>query len=368
VSNTDEEMELKVALGIQLRIFDPQLCDSIDADWLKNAVAPVGITAGEVDGLINDGIVRRWKSPKGAEGFLIYSERQVRVAKALRDSGRYTTAELRHVFGDWNVMIEVCQADVLAYDDFDICDYEHFRRRSASDAKFFEEQLCRNSMAELPWMGEEQRERTYKQFAYWDRWHKITSSHEDQELEYKQRLGWRKALAHLRFIDEWTRMSSADNPGKLLDRGFSSEVTFDGHTESGAGTEFHDLNWSSTLQRFKETINEGHDFPLRTPAFTITRNGIIFAALPTPEELAGWEATYRLSELRRLLEKWGSSLWECDLAASGRAECAECRTPFQRTKASRKFCSDVCRNRSKARRYRENNPGKVDAARARYYK
>ena len=359
--------DLDLALGVQLRVFDPQMCDHVDLAWLKNAVECAGIPAAEVDSLVTDGIVCRWKSPKGKEGFLIYSERQVRVAKALRDSGRYTTEELRHFFADWNIQIEICQQDILTYDRFDISDYEHFQRRSAEEAAHCKWQRDRLAAGEADWMEEHQRKTTNEQFSYWTKWNRVVTSREDEELSHQTRLNWRRALAHLRWVDEFTRAMGVDNVGKLLERGFSSEVTFNGHKESGEGTEFYKLSWAQTLERFKETINEGHDFPLRMPDFTITRQGIVFSNFPTPNEVKGLEETYHLDQLRKLLAKWGTSLWECDLAASGRAECAECRKPFERTKASRKYCSEICRNRSKARRYRENNPEKVDAARARYY-
>jgi hypothetical protein len=370
--NTTEETftaptDLDLALGLEFRIFDPQLCESIDLAWLKGAVERHGITADEVESLVADGIVRRWKSPKGIEGFLLYSERQVRVARALRDTGNYTTAELLHLFEDWNVMIEICIAEHLAYDDFDIDNYEHFRRRSAQDAAHFEDELRLIEEGQAEWMDDRQKEDTRKQFDFWRNWHRLVTSCSDEELEHKHRLGWRKALAHQRWVDELTRMSSGDDQGKLLERGYSSEVTFNGCTYSGDGTEFTHLNWPTTLQRFKDTINEGHDFPLRTPDFSITRKGIVFASFPTPDKLTELQETYKLDELRRLLEKWGAKLWECDLAASGRAECPGCRKPFERTKATRKFCGDACRNKAKARKYRENNPEKVDAARARYY-
>jgi hypothetical protein len=359
--------DLDLALGVQLRIFDPQLCDSIDLDWLKNSVADRGVSADEVESFVADGIVRRWRSPNGIEGFLLYSERQVRVAKALQDTGRYKKAELLHFFEDWNVMLEICMIEHLAYDSFDISDYEHFRRRSAQDAAHFKSELDLIDIGEAEWMGEHQKEQARQQFDFWTRWHERVTVCEDEELSHKNRLGWRKALAHQRWVDEFVRTSTGDNVGKLLERGYSSEVTFNGYTESEAGTEFTHLSWRMTLQRFKDTINEGHDFPLRTPDFSITRGGIVFSSFPTPEKLAELQETYKLDELRGLLDEWGAKLWECDLAASGRAECPACGKPFERTKASRKFCGDTCRNRAKARKYRENNPEKVDAARARYY-
>lgn len=112
LSTQEEQLDPSTDISAQLRLFDPQLCEQLDLNWLKGVVEAYGVTGAEVDRLADDGILRRWKSPSGFEGFLIYSERQVLVAKSLRDSGRYSTAELRHCFEDWNVQIELCQTDI----------------------------------------------------------------------------------------------------------------------------------------------------------------------------------------------------------------------------------------------------------------
>jgi hypothetical protein len=145
-------------------------------------------------------------------------------------------------------------------------------------------------------------------------------------------------------------------------------VTFNGSHWEGGQTTLTNLNWASTLDRFKETINEGHGFPLRTPDFDISDKGITFLCNPSPAEYQALFQRYRLDELFQLLEKRGAAFWRCDLQASGRGVCAECGMPFERTTTSRKYCSDRCSSRAKSRRWREANPERAREAQARYYR
>ena len=85
---------------LQLWMFDTQFCESLQEDWLAAAADSSGITRVELDWMISEGLLRRWTSPAGKEGFLIYTEKQALVAKKLHDSGRYPIEELRHIFSD----------------------------------------------------------------------------------------------------------------------------------------------------------------------------------------------------------------------------------------------------------------------------
>jgi hypothetical protein len=115
---------------LQLWMFDIQFCENLQEDWLAAAVESCGVTRAELDWMISEGLLRRWKSPKGKEGFLIYTEYQAVTAKKLRDTGRYPIEELRHIFSDWNSYLEGAVTEVPAYDSLDVDDYEHFRRRA----------------------------------------------------------------------------------------------------------------------------------------------------------------------------------------------------------------------------------------------
>src|SRR5260370_4892 len=122
---------------LQFRLFDPQLCGGIQDDWLAYAVESNGVMRAELDAMIADGLLKRWKDNVGVEGFLLYAEQQARMAKKLQATGRYSLAELQHIFGEWNSYLEMLACDDFAYDNVEIDDYENFRRRTRDMADFF---------------------------------------------------------------------------------------------------------------------------------------------------------------------------------------------------------------------------------------
>jgi hypothetical protein len=50
--------------------------------------------------MIDGKLLRRWKDGAGCEGFLLYTEEQARLAKEMRATGRYSDAELQHIFNE----------------------------------------------------------------------------------------------------------------------------------------------------------------------------------------------------------------------------------------------------------------------------
>lgn len=128
---------------LQLRLFDPQVCGELQADWLAYAVESHGITRAELDAMIAGKLLRLRKDGAGREGFLLYTEQQARLANKLQESGRYSEAELQHIFSDWNEFLEVLSVDDLAYDDMSVDDYESFRRRTREMTDFFANDIAR---------------------------------------------------------------------------------------------------------------------------------------------------------------------------------------------------------------------------------
>src|ERR1035441_6719453 len=126
---------------LDLRLFDVQLCENLQIDWLAGAVAHSGIDRAALDTLIRDGLVRTWKDAKGAEGYILYSEKLAQQAHKIRQAGRHTPEELQHIFADWHNLLDIFTVDELAYDSLDIDDYEHFRRRAAEMVQLFSDHL-----------------------------------------------------------------------------------------------------------------------------------------------------------------------------------------------------------------------------------
>jgi hypothetical protein len=130
VFNLFEAAGLDKRASLEHRLFDPQICGEIQEDFLVNAVEHHGISGSELKSMIAGKLLRHCKNKAGREGFLLYAEQQARVAKKLQATGRYSVAELQHILAGWNDFLEILSADVFAYEDMDVDNYEHFRRRS----------------------------------------------------------------------------------------------------------------------------------------------------------------------------------------------------------------------------------------------
>jgi hypothetical protein len=237
--------------------------------------------------------------------------------------------------------------------------------------QFFEEDLNRTDHEKFPLTPEQiafRKEEAVDRLRMWKWIHNKVAKCLDNELAPKIQKAWRKLLFHLRWTDEWSRIVTAQQFSTQIEQGYSVEISFQGYEWREGVTTLNDINWDLTLKRFKDTRNEGNMFPLRTPDFNVTERGIEFLKMPSTDEYAAMYEKYRLRQLSALLEETGVALWVCDLAASGRGECAECREVFERTSASRKFCSERCRNKAKSRRWREANPERARMAQAKYYK
>lgn len=356
--------------ALQLWMFDVQFCEHFQQDWLAAAVEPYGIKGTELDWMIGEGLLRRWKSPANKEGFLVYTEYQAQMAKKLRDSGRYPIEELRHIFSDWNSYLEFAVMDEPAYDRVDVADYEHFRRRATEMTEMFEEDVDRTDLQALSLPAEQvafQKKEASDKRQMW-RWiQNEVSTHRETELTPEFQRAWPKQLFQLRWVDEWCRLMTAQEFSTQIEQGYSTEVSFLGSHWHDGVTTLSNLNWDLTLKRFKDTRNEGESFPLRTPNFNVTEYGIEFLKTPSPTEYPALHEKYQLARLAELLSEKGDSFWKCDLAASGRGKCVECGEVFERTSASRKFCTDRCRNKARARRWREANPERARMAQAKHY-
>jgi hypothetical protein len=358
---------------LQFRLFDPQICSELQEDWLAQAVEAHGVTRAELKEMIANGLVKRWENGAGASGFLLYSEQQARLAKKLQTGGRHSLPELQHIFNEWNAHLEMLTCDELAYDSYDIDDYEHYRRRAVELADFFAEDLVRMETHGDLWASPEDltrhKERARKQHREWARTRDYLASRSDTELTPQMRQNWRKSLHQIRFADEHARLITANAFVAQIEQGYSPEVVFQGwEIKDFSETTFGRPNWHATLHRFKETRKEGKAFPLRTPDFDLTEKGIELLGTPSPDDYKALHEKYFLGELTALINKRGSSLWVCDLEASGRGACVVCNGIFERTTASRLYCSERCRNRAKSQRYRESDPERARRAQARHYR
>jgi hypothetical protein len=358
---------------LQFRLFDPQICGELGEEWLAGAVEAHGISRAELKGMTANGLVKRWKSKAGESGFLLYSEQQARVAKRLQTTCRHSLLELQHIFNEWNAQLELLSCDDLAYDSYGIDDYEHYRRRAAELADFFAADLVRmetnGGLRVSPEDLARHKGRARKQHRDWARTRDYLASRADTDLTPHMRHNWRKSLHQIRFNDEHARLIMANAIVAQIEQGYSPEVVFRGwEIKDFSETTFTSPNWRATLDRFKETRDEGKAFPLRTPDFNLTEKGLELLSTPSPDDYRALYERYCLDELAKLTSKRGAALWTCDLEASGRGACAVCNGIFERTSTSRRYCSERCRNRAKSQRYRESDPERARRAQARHYR
>ncbi len=357
---------------LQFRLFDPQICGELQDDWLAYAVESHGITRSELGAMITGGLLRRWKDSAGRGGFLLYTEEQARLGKQLQAHGRYSDAELQHIFGEWNEFLETLCVDDFAYDTMEVDDYESWRRRTREMSQFFADDIVRMDDGFCPVPVEQlegHKANARRQYAEWLRNRDYFAVRSDAELKPRLRLDWRKALHEIRYSDEMARIFLAQPFKAQIEQGYSVEIFFRGwETKNFTETTLGSIDWRLSLARFKEARNEGKAFPLRTPDFNLTERGLELLNNPSPEAYKTLHEKYRLDELFTLVAERGPALWQCDASATGRGICLGCNAVFERTTWRRQYCSEPCRKRTKSRRWRESNPDRARQAQAKYYK
>ncbi len=160
----------------------------------------------------------------------------------------------------------------------------------------------------------------------------------------------------------------ADQFEAALVQGYSPEISFGRTSWRPGGVELLDINWKSSLQRFKSARSQGKSFPLRTPEFNLTERGVELLVRPNPEQYGDLHARYRLGELYGLLAEMGADLWEPSPLLANYTVCMECGTPFERAAPKKVYCSERCRKKAKNRRCRERDPERARQWQAKYWK
>jgi len=353
---------------VELRMFDPQFSENLNEQWLAQAAAQYGITAAEIEAWARDGLLRKWPGPNGATNFTLYTEKQAQILKGLFSSPRFSKEEVAHVADEWNSYLEMVREEP-AYDDMNVSDYAHFRRRAGEMVEVFQRKAEYSDVQGNPLGDErlaeivaEQREK----LSQWELIRDLVASRSEAELPEGFQKAWKKVLFRLRFVDEVIRLQEAQRMVVQVEQGYSPEVEFDGWSQRGAELTLTHLNWHSTLVQWRRSRFEGARFPLRTPEFNLSEHGLELLGRPSPAEYQELFARYRLNDLFRELERMGSDLWEPALA-TGTVACPRCGTPFVRNVASKVYCTDACRARAKSQRYRDRDPERARLNQARYW-
>src|SRR5262249_35954957 len=146
-------------------------------------------------------------------------------------SKRYTVEELRHIMTDWDDYLEAVVMDEPPYDDFQVSDFEHFKRRVKENISHFEfdEERYRERPDYLTPEGyENQKTLVADRLAYWRRVDRVIKGKSEDELSPRLRDAIHRQLFHLRWLDEFVRINMTQQFETAIKEGYSTEVSFDG--------------------------------------------------------------------------------------------------------------------------------------------
>ena len=359
----DTAMEL-TGYPPEIAIFDPQLAGTLSIEWLieRAEVQELG-TPAEVRSMVADGLVRLWKDQNGKQGFVPYSTRQFEVFKNLKATGRYSPSELQDIAESWTDYIEAVIVDEPPYDDRELADFDHFQRRIGENIEFFEfetQQLAEHESTS-------QEEVAKQRLAEWQRIGRVFLGKTEAQLSERLRDAAHRQLFHFRWQDEWTRLIMAQKFEAQILQGYSLHVSFNRMSWEAGETKLLDINWPATLRRVSESRREGRLFPLRTPDFNLTENGVELVRALTPEQYSEMYLRLRMEEMSAALNELGNQIWSPAPAPNGLSTCAECGTSFKREVSKQIYCSSRCRRRAINRRWREKDPERARKCQARYW-
>lgn len=349
---------------IEFRLFDREICAELDFLWLVAEVQGDGVSVERLNEMINSGIIPRWSDSKGNEGFLLYTPEQVKVVKELGDSKRYSAAEIKHIVQKWNEQI-ACTVEAIPYDELGGVDFEVYRGHVEREIKDLRRH--RKSLEAYGTDTDASFQELGKQLAGWERTSEWLSSYEGTELPDKVRDRISRRLFELRYLNELVRISDAVAFRSKTIQGFSPEVFFS-RWEGWIDTfKWIKVDWRITLPEAQRSRAIGCQFPVRTPDFDLTENGLQLRTAITPAQYEELYRKYQLDDLHREAEKIGNELWHPSALASNTDLCVECGTRFQRTVPTRRYCSETCRARAKQQRWRDRDPERARQAIARYW-
>ena len=355
----------------EIALFDPQLAGALNMEWLiERAQIEEGVDRPEVEAMVAEGLVRVWTDAGGVEGFIPYSTRQAGVFKKLKEMGRYDLAELQHIAECWGEYLEAVVIDEPPYDDRNIPDLEHLRRRVAENVAYFEEEIAHGPERSYlePRQALHQFELGKQRLSEWERTARILAGKSDQTLSDALRKAVQRHVWHLRWQDEFVRLTMAQQFETQILQGYSVQVTFNAMSCLDGEMTLSDINWRSTFRRIRDMRREGRVFPLRMPEFNITENGVELLQQLTPDQYAELYGRHRMEEMFRVLDEMGSEIWSPPAPPLGDSICSECTGHFDRQISTQIYCGERCRKRAKNRRWRERDPERARQCQARYWK
>lgn len=354
--------------GVHLGLFDSHVL--VQLDWLA---AQTDTPEHEIRGLVDDGTLPRRTGADGDLGFTIFTEAQIRFIKELRKAQRLTEDEIRHVIWYENQLLEHCWLAVVPYDDHEMPDLEHFKRRIAHEIDEIRELEEFNQSSRGQGLAiVEDMPRTLNRLAeqriQFEKMANVFRDKTEGELTEGQIRFYKKMLYRLRWIDEWTLAHNVTEFEAKIRQGYSPELLFKSWSSDGQGhVEFGEPDWTLTLEAYQDSRSRGKRFPLRTPDFCVSETGLTIGEGTTPDRYSEIFQHYRLDELSKAMANLGQKLWNPAELPSGMERCAACSRVFESDNPKRRYCSEKCRERAKRQRWRTRDPEGARMAQARYW-
>jgi hypothetical protein len=260
----DELYDVTVRNGgtpMQFRLFDVQLCGSLDSVWLRENIVGNEITQAEADWLIAEDLLRVRTNPRGEKGYILYTPYQAEVLKKLIETRRHDVDELRHIMSEWDDYLEAIVMEEPGYDDDQMPDYQHFIRRAHEMLNLFEEREGADDSTIMLKPSETHRAEFVAKAKMWRRICDVVDEKAEDALPAQLRDSLHRQLFHLRWWDEFVRLNMAKQFETAIIQGYGTDVTFDGFSSQGAEVTLGTIDWNSTIRRYQQTRREGKHFP-----------------------------------------------------------------------------------------------------------
>lgn len=350
---------------LEFRQFDREVCSGQDSSWLYEQIKEAGISKEQFDRIIGSEIIPKMSDHDGNVGYVLYAPEQLKTVKELQDSGRYTDLELRHIVDKWNEKIE-WSLEVVPYDELGGVEFETYRKHVDREI----DELQRHIRVWSETSGSDATiQQLEMQLANWGKISEWMKRYEGATPPERVKERVSRSLFRLRFVNELVRTSDACTFRGAVMQGFSPEVVFSQFQTGFGGSDFRAIriNWRSTFSEFQRSRTSGGEFPLRTPEFDVTQEGLRFRDILKPQQYEDIYQRYQLEDLQAEMQKLGPDLWHPSGLPPNTMTCPECNAAFPRTVPTRRYCSDKCRSRAKQRRWREADPERARQAQARYW-
>lgn len=166
-----------------------------------------------------------------------------------------------------------------------------------------------------------------------------------------------KAAFQARAINEGTRVHLLEMDRAKVKAGYGPYVLMRSYSWGPmGGFGGGEVNWKETIKVAISYTKEGDLPSIRVPGVLLRGDRVIPTRTLRPSD---YEALWKERDLEGYLKAWSE--------VRGERCCLNCFTPLESGAERKRFCSERCRNATKQRRHREQNPEAVERAQKKYW-